>query len=245
MKKKPLLFTIVPLILIGVCASFYFQTALVLNTSLTNYSRILSKITTSNWITMVAMIASGITILRSSRWAKLLMPITIGIVFWNNYLVAAYTSNFTKSQIVFAAILFALLFAPLYTKKIQFVLSDTKHQWWRTAFRKKHKVSVVIKRSEGPALHAKSHDVSVSGLFLRFDHEAWTTLPKVGEKVELCLYLDPSHEVQCSAVVVRQVDAKGFSPRGMGLQFAEIPHKQRKTLESFLDRLPEEAVQAS
>lgn len=243
MQKKPLLFTIVPLILIGVCASFYFQTAIVLNTSFTNYGRILSKITTSNWVTMFAMIVSGISILRSSKWAKLFMPLTIMVVFWNNYLVATYTNNFSKGQIAFAAVLFALLFAPLYTKKIQFVLSDPKNQWWRRAFRKKHKIPVLIKHPTVGALQARSHDVSTTGLFLRFDHEAWTNLPSVGQKVDLSLSLDGAREIQCTAVVVRHVEPKGFYPRGMGLQFIELPNKQKKTLESFLNKLPEEPAQ--
>lgn len=144
MRKKPLLFTIVPLILIGACASFYFQTAYVLNTPLTNYQRILSKITLSNWVTMITMIVAGVTIMRSSKWAKLFMPIAVLVVFWNNYLVATHTNNFTKTQIVLAAVLFMLVFAPMYSKKIQLVLSDRRHQWWKTAFRKKHKLPVNV-----------------------------------------------------------------------------------------------------
>lgn len=234
MKKRPILFTIVPLILIGVCASFYFQTAYVLNTDLTNYSRILSKITIYNWITMAAMIASGIAIMRSSKWAKLFMPLTIAFVFLNNYLVATYTNNFTKTQIFLAALLFALAFAPLYTKKIQLVLSDRKHQWWRTAFRKKYTVPVNVRPQSGNSFWSQSVDVSKTGLFLRLDSRDWSEYPKLGEKVNLDINLGKTTEVKCTAVVIRLVEARGFYPRGMGLQFLEFEDTSRKALDSFL-----------
>lgn len=234
MRKKPLLFTLVPLILVGVCASFYFQTAYVLNTELSNYQRILGKITVSNWITMAAMIISGIAILRSSTWSKLFMPLTVAIVFWNNYLVATKTNNFSKTQIVLAAVLFVLVFAPLYTKKIQHVLSDRRNQWWKTAFRKKHKIPISIAPKQSAAFSTQTVDVSSTGLFLQVDDREWDTLPKVGEKVQLQLALNPSQEIKCTAIVVRHTEARGFTPRGIGLQFVEFEGKTRKDLDSFL-----------
>lgn len=234
MRKKPLLFTIVPIILIGVCASFYFQTAYVLNTPLTNYQRILSKITLSNWVTMITLIVAGITIMRSSKLAKLFMPIAVCIVFWNNYLVATRTNNFTKTQIALAAVLFMLVFAPMYSKRIQMVLSDRRHQWWRTAFRKKHKLPVNVLPLHGDGFTAQTVDVSTTGLFVNVEQRDWTTLPKVGEKVRLNITLDSSKAVTCSAVVVRITEANSFTPRGMGLQFGEFEGKTRKDLDMYL-----------
>lgn len=234
MKKRPILFTVVPLILIAVCASFYFQTAYVLKAEFTDYGRILSKITIYNWITMVSMIVSGIAILRSSKWAKLFMPLTVGVVFLNNYLVATYTNNFTNTQILLAAVLFMLAFAPLYTRKIQFVLSDRKNQWWRTAFRKRHIIPVNVRSSTCPSFWSQTVDVSKTGLFLRLDSRAWAEIPKLGEKVELDLTLDGSREIKCAATVVRLVEARGFYPRGMGLQFADLSAQDHKDLDKFL-----------
>jgi len=170
-RKKPLLFTIVPLILIGVCASFYFQTAYVLQVPLTRYSLILSKITLPNWITMISMIISGVLILKSSKWARVAMPISIGTVLWNNYLVSTYSKHFSREQIILGVLLFAFLFLPLYTKKMQKVLSDRNMQWWRTAFRKKNQIPVAIVTQKEQRYNTESHDVSKTGLFLRFDSE--------------------------------------------------------------------------
>jgi hypothetical protein len=234
MRKKPLLFTIVPIILIGVCASFYFQTAFVLNTPLTNYQRILSKITLSNWVTMITMIVAGITIMRSSKWAKLFMPIAVFVVFWNNYLVATHTNNFTKTQITLAAILFMLVFAPLYSKRIQHVLSDRRHQWWKTAFRKKHKLPINVIPLHGDGFIAQTVDVSTTGLFVNVEQRDWATLPKIGEKVKLNLTLDDSKAVTCSAIVVRLAESNAFTPRGIGLQFSEFEGKTRKDLDRYL-----------
>lgn len=232
MKKKPLLFTLVPLVLIGVCLSFYFQTAYVLNAPWTDYSRILKKITPSNWITMASMIVSGIAILRSSRWAKLFMPLTIGFVIWNNYLVATKTNNFSKTQIILAIVLFVLVFTPLYTKKLQRVLSDRRMQWWKTPFRKKYRIPVALQLSEGHTFWSQTVDVSSTGLFLRLDNEP--VVPKLGEKVKLHMNLGSEREVHCSAVVVRMTEASSFQPRGVGLQFVDFEGTNRKTLDRFL-----------
>lgn len=234
MKKKPLLFTLVPLVLIGVCVSLYFQTAYVLNAPLTDYSRILKKITLSNWITIGSMIVSGIAILRSSKWAKLFMPLTVGIVVWNNYLVATHTNNFSKTQIIVAIILFVLVFAPLYTKKLQLVLSDRRHQWWKTPFRKKYRIPVALQMAEGNTFWSQTVDVSSTGLFLRLDNEDIGRAPKIGDKVQLQMNLGNDREVHCSAVVVRMSEARGFQPPGLGLQFVDFPGKNRKTLDRFL-----------
>lgn len=234
MRKKPLLFTLVPLVLIGVCVSLYFQTAFVLNAALTDYSRILSKITLSNWITVGAMIVSGIAILRSSKWAKLFMPLTVAIVIWNNYLVATRTHNFSKMQIILAVVLFILVFAPLYSKKIQMVLSDRRHQWWRTPFRKKYRVPIALRLPHGATYKSQTVDVSSSGLFMSLEEQGWNDLPGVGEKVDLHLYLGGEREVFCSAVIVRMCEARGSQPRGMGLQFVNFEGNNRKTLDQFL-----------
>lgn len=236
MRKKPLLFTIVPLILIAVCASFYFQTAYVLQTPLTDYKRILSKLTTSNWITIASMIISGVLILRSSKWARLAMPITIGIVFWNNYLVSTYSSHFTKEQVIIGALLFAVLFTPLFTKKMQAVLADRNMQWWRVAFRKKNQIPVTLVTNSGQRYSVQSHDVSKTGLFLRFDNEPWDTLPRPGESVQLYLKLQPQTTLHCMATVVRLVEPKGFYPRGIGLRLDKLPTQDQKTLEDFIDK---------
>jgi len=236
LRKKPLLFTIVPLILIAVCASFYFQTAYVLKTPLTDYKRILGKLTLSNWLTMISIIVSGVLILRSSKWARVAMPLSIGIVFWNNYLVSTYSSHFTKGQIITAAVLFALLFTPLFTKKMQTVLADKNMQWWRVAFRKKNQIPVTLVTDSGQRYSIQSHDVSKTGLFLRFDNEPWETLPQPGELVQLFLKLQPQVTLHCTATVVRMVEPKGFYPRGMGLRLEKLPAQDQKLLEDFIDR---------
>lgn len=236
MKKKPLLFSIVPLILIGICASFYFQTAFVLDANLTDYKLILTKLTFYNWLTIFFAIVSGIAILRSSHWSKFFIPMTIAIVFLNNYLVATYTNNFTKTQILLAAILFALLFTPLYTPKMRRVLFDRNMQWWKNAFRKKNKIPVSMRTDSGSYIQCQSHDVSKTGLFLRFDSESWSLLPKKDEKVQLVLTLNPNVNIPCSATVVRLVESKGFYPRGMGLQIKEIKSMDQKILDSFLNQ---------
>ncbi len=234
MKKKPLLFTLVPLILIGVCVSLYFQTAYVLQAPLTDYSRILKKITVFNWVMVSIMIIAGIAILRSSKWAKLFMPMAIAAVIWNNYLVATKTNNFSIPQIVLAILLFAAVFAPLYTKKLRTVLTDRRQQWWKTPFRKRVPVPVAVRMSHGSTHLMQTVDVSTTGLFLRVDNDVKASMPKLGERVTLQLNLGRDRELKCSAVVVRFTEGRDQQPGGMGLQFVELAGSNRKALNQFL-----------
>jgi hypothetical protein len=238
MAKRPFLFTLVPIVLLSTCASFYFQTAIVLKVSFTQYVKIISHITPSNWITMVFMILSGIVIMKASKWAKLLMPLTFAIVCWNNYLVAVKTNNFTTAQIVLAVFLFALLFAPLYNKKIQLVLSDKKHQWWLRPFRKRHKLAVrVIPHTDFPSFEATTYDVSKTGLFLILDHLLdWSHLPKIEDNVKLNVTMDDAQTFLCEARVVRLENAKGIYPRGVGFQFTTLTDEAQKNLNTLLNK---------
>ncbi|MCC6138392.1 MAG: PilZ domain-containing protein [Bdellovibrionaceae bacterium] len=236
MTKKPIVFNLIPLILIAIAFSFYFQIAYLLDLKLTSTYRILTHITLPNWVTMLLLTASAFTIYHGSRYAKVFMPLTVLAVVWNNYLVAAYANNFSLVQTLTPALFFPFLFLPFYSQVNQTLLSDRRQHWWETARRKAITAPVVVNPFVSNSFNSRSYDVSKSGLFLQLDQATWESLPKVGERVNLSITLDTLRKVRCEAVIVRLEEAKGNYPRGMGLHFTELSSDSRRTLNSFLDQ---------
>lgn len=236
MTKKPLVFNFIPLILLGIAISFYFQVAFLLDLQWTDFYQVHTHITLPNWITMGLLALSAIAIYRGNRYAKFLMPATVFMVFWNNYLVAAYANNFSMFETMAGSVCFPILFAPLYTKKNRTILTDRRQHWWQRAQRVHHKAYVSVNPFVSSSFASRTYDVSKSGLFLQLDDIAWEQLPKVGERVNLSITLDTLRKVRCEAVIVRLDEAKGTYPRGMGLHFTELSSDSRRTLHSFLDQ---------
>lgn len=235
MTKKPLAFNFIPLILIAVAASFYFQVAVLLDLPFSDFYRIPSHITLPNWITIVLLTLSAVTIYRGNSLAKILMPATVLMVCWNNYLVAAYAENFSVFQTLMGSVCFPFVFAPLYTRNSQKVLSDKRHHWWQRAPRRQHVAHVSVNPFVSASFNSKTYDVSKSGLFIQLDDVTLAQLPKLGERVNVSINLDTIRKVRCEAVIVRVNEAKGTYPRGMGLHFTEISSESRRALNSFLD----------
>lgn len=235
MNKKPILFIIIPIVLIGIASSFYFQVAYLLDLEWTNFYQIHRHITLPNWFTMALLVATAVMIYRGHRSTKWLMPMTMLMVGWNNYLVSAYANNFSSMETLLGTLFFPLLLAPMYTKKHQKLISDRRFHWWETSPRKNHQAYVAINPFVSSTINSRTYDVSKSGLFVQIDDIAWENLPKVGERVNVSITLDTLRKVRCEAVVVRAVEAKGQYPRGMGLHFTELTSENRRTLNSFLD----------
>lgn len=236
MTKKPIVFNIVPFILLAIAISFYFQIAFLLDLQFSEFFRILSHVTLPNWITMVCLSATAFVLFRGNKWAKLLMPLTVFALIWNNYLVSAYANNYSLVQTLTASLFFPLLFLPFYSKANQKLLSDKRNHWWEPARRKAHIAPVTVNPFVSSSFNSRSYDVSKSGLFLQLDEVAWEALPKVGERVNLSITLDTLRKVRCEAVIVRLDEAKGNYPRGMGLHFTELSSDSRRTLNTFLDQ---------
>lgn len=235
MTKKPLAFNFIPLILMGIAISFYFQVGILLDLPFTDFYKIHRHITLPNWITISLLTISAIAIYRGHRLAKFLMPVTVFMVCWNNYLVASYGNNFSTLETLFGSLCFPVLFVPLYTRKNQKLLSDKKHHWWQRAHRRQHVAHVSVNPFRSSSFNSKTYDVSKSGLFIQLDDVAWAQLPKLGERVNVSITLDTLRKVRCEAVIVRLDEAKGTYPRGMGLHFTEITSESRRALHSFLD----------
>ncbi len=235
MIKKPLAFNFIPLILLGIAISFYFQVAVLLDLPFTDFYRIHQHITFPNWVTILLITTTALAIYRGHRMAKILMPASMFMVFWNNYLVAAYGNNFSVVETMMGSLCFPVVFVPLYTRTSQKLLSDKRHHWWQRAPRLQHVAHVTVNPFVSSSFNSKSYDVSKSGLFIQLDDIAWAQLPKMGERVNVSITLDTLRKVRCEAIIVRLDEAKGTYPRGMGLHFTELSSESKRALNSFLD----------
>lgn len=235
MSKKPLLLSLVPAVLLLIAISFYFQISYLLDFQITDFYSIFSHITLSNWISILFISATALFLYKGSKWAKLLMPLTVFVLSWNNYLVYAYSSNFSLIETVLGSLGLPILFSPFYTKKYRDILSQQKRHWWIRDHRVPHEAAVSVNPFVSHSFNTRTYDVSKSGLFLKLDRVDLQNLPKIGERVNLSISLDTLRKVRCEAVIVRMDESKGLYPRGMGLKFTQIDSDNRKTLNSFLD----------
>lgn len=236
MTKKPILLNVIPMVLIVIAMSFYFQIVYLLHLDIIDISRVLSHITLPNWLTIFCLIATSICLYKGNSIAKIFMPLTVAVVVWNNYLVSSYAHNFSMLQTLLGSLSIGLLFVPLYSKKYQSILSDKRRHWWDCESRMEYRAPVTVNPFIRSSFMSRSYDVSKSGIFVEIDPSSQLeNLPKVGERVNINIALDTLRKIRCEAVVVRISEKNGKYPRGMGLKFTELNPESRRTLNHFFD----------
>jgi hypothetical protein len=235
MSKKPISLRAIPLFLLAIACSFYFQVAFLLDFNTTHFIQILQHIPLVNWITIFLLIGNAFAIYKGHRLTKLLTPLSIACVFWNNYLVGQYQENKWTYDTLLSASLFPLVYTPLLTRNMRSIFSNKRHQWWQTAKRKSITTNVAVNPFAGPTFVTRTFDVSKTGLFICLDEEEWQSLPKIGERVKLNITIDTLRKVRCEAIIVRLEEPKGAYPRGMGLRFTSVSKESKRTLQTLLN----------
>lgn len=234
MMVKPKIVTWMGIALLLVAASFPLQAALLYQHSFSEFGSILQKISLLNFISICLMATTAYMLFTLSPYLKILSPLTIACLAWNNYVVGSYGQDFTMAQAMLGTGLFTGIFVPLFRKDIRLILSDPHRRWWRRANRVNKNIDVILNPFVGQTLLAQTFDLSESGAFIPFENKSWDEIPKVGERIKISLHIDTIRKIKCEAIVVRVVEPLGNYPKGIGIRFTEMNETHKRSLNNFL-----------
>ena len=220
--------------LLLVAGSFPLQAALLYQHSFSELGSILQKISLLNFVSICLMATTAYMLFMVSPYLKVMCPLTIACLAWNNYVVGSYGQDFTMAQAMLGTGLFAGLFVPLFRKDIRLILSDPHRRWWRRANRLHKNIDVILNPFVGQTLLAQTFDLSESGAFIPFENKSWDEIPKVGERIKISLHIDTIRKIKCEAIVVRVVEPLGNYPKGIGIRFIEMNEAHKRSLNNFL-----------
>lgn len=221
----------------GVAISIPLQVMWIYGYSPLEFEGIVSKLTVLNWAVMVSATLCGMWIAQASHMALKAVPVVIGLVALNNYVVGSYAIDYTFEQTAVATIFFVLVNVPMFLPKLQIVLRHPSRQWWRTPARQKIRLPILVGASSHPQLLTETFDLSETGVFIPLTEKVKTRGQAFNpaERLRLNFSLGALSQVTCEAVVVRKQAARGQYPAGFGIRFTKMPLHQRRALKRYLE----------
>jgi hypothetical protein len=238
MKKRPTLLTILSLLVFGIAISFPIQIMVRFGIPPTEPGAVADKLAPLNWFSMaIGLILSGL-IMRASALARLLAPVFILIIAWNNWLVANLDTAQNGDIALLGTLLVLTAMSVLLLPEIRRVMTHPNLRWWLTPPRKKVELATRVRPSQGGAeLRAHTFDLSEGGVFIALDPGALNprtmrTLP-VGSHCAVTVDL-PEHRISSIARVVRHAEARGTYPSGFAVTFENMQSEDRARLRQFM-----------
>lgn len=222
------------LAILGIIIALPLQAAVIYQHGLGELELIFQKITLMNWIMAGVLLCTAVAIYNVSPWLKVLAPLSVLTVSWNNYLTGAYATDFNMSQALAATGLYMGILLPLFKKDVRFLMNNPKKRWWTRPQRLQKEFPVTLNPYVGNTVHSKVFDISETGAFIKIDGIDFSSIPKIGEHLNLNLTLGTLKKVRCEAVVVRVEESKGIYPRGIGVKFIRVNAHQKKHLSQLL-----------
>jgi hypothetical protein len=200
---------------------------------------------------MGASVAMIPLLLRASRSLWIGLPLYVGAVAWNNWLVASLQGGhgWLSAPHLSTLGLIVLLFGAFLSSSCRTALLQPSKRWWLTPCRKKVELDARICPVLGGEVLTKTFDISEGGIFLTIDHSVKWLGPRfrkasqpeetlrVGSYCWLRIALNEVSALSCNAEIVRKADARGIYPAGIGLRFMGLTAQEKKTLTTFLNSI--------
>ncbi len=229
MRKRPIALFIFSICMMGVALSFPIQV-----TYLQDFESMFKMLTVLNIIVMVLCAVTSAAVFKLHKSFRVLLPITVVAVIFNNWWVGYVGFNFEPLQTSFASLMFIGLCSVLLEKSTYRVLANPKLKWWDVPKRSKITVPVTLTPLvRGLPLSKKSFDISETGFFMQGLEPKELEQFNVGEKFVVCINFSKILKVRCEAKVVRKSTKKGIYPTGVGLQFEEIDERVRTAIRTL------------
>lgn len=235
MMARPKIVYFIAFAILSVVLSLPIQSALLYQNNLKELPEIFAKLTYINWMMAIVLTATALAVFNVSPHIKALVPFSVALVGWNNYLAGSYNTDYSLSQALLGAGLFAGLMVPLLKKDVRYLLNNPKMRWWARSPRKNRSVPVTVNPYVGSTWQTKTFDISETGAFISFERQNFEELPKIGEHLKLNLNINTLKKIKCEAIVVRVEEPKGMYPRGIGVKFIKIKGDQKRNLSNYLE----------
>lgn len=237
MRHRPYLAYIGAFAFFGLAIALPLQITFLYGHSLAEFEHVIGKLSVTNWLIMGLFCVLGYLTLNISRSIIILLPISVLLVGWNNYLVGTWGYDYTAETTWIATLTYFLFsFYPLHPVFSEF-LKDPKKRWWLVAPRKDVRVPVKILPIRGGKIYSQTVDLSKTGAFIKSPFRADDTIMNLGDIIQLHLQLGTISDLRLEAEVVRSQTSDDDSPAGYGIQFRNLDYENRRTLNHYLSQL--------
>jgi hypothetical protein len=246
MKKKPWSFQLILLVNLLVAFGLPVQIALLYGHSPGEWVAILNKMTVLNWLVIFTCLANAFFAFESHRWVLVSSMAATVTVALNNWVVAAWSTDFPSWMPMTGTLLFFVLHLTLFSRSAQQVLKGPPVKRYTSRSRRYQvEFPIWVETNNLQSFQVKSYDVSLSGAFIPFlhigddgeVHQGFPVPLRRGESVLLRVSLAGGEELVCRAEVVRRSQATGNYPGGFGVRFSALDTPARHRLQDHLDNL--------
>jgi len=188
--------------------------------------------------------------LKASSTLKLMGPLWLLAVLWNNTLVGHAQLNYSPLQAHLASILVTLTFGLLANQQVRKVLQHPHHRWWTIPKRARVQAASTLRAITGHEISTRTHDLSKSGVFISLKNptirssqpelydEHWTEFTKPGTRCQIQIQIDSLNSINCTGEIVRQSTKTNTHPEGLGIKFIDLSREHSKIIEDLVHRAP-------
>lgn len=240
MRRRPKLLLLIALGFLGIVISFPIQVSLLYGHGFAEVTTALSKISLLNYLVAFALMANIPLILRASQWLWASLPMTILLVTWNNWVVAATGQDFSMATTWLATGSFVALACFVFLPPVWSLLREPQKRWWLQAPRKEVSLPMVLEPVRGTSIQTQTFDLSRTGAFVPFEALDKQSHPvRLGDVITVKFNLGSLSRISCHARVVRKAVSTGHYPAGIGLQFMEMKRGHERLLRDYVESIPE------
>lgn len=239
MTRKPVTFNLLSLTYLLIAVSILLR--IVLTEPWDRRESVFDHLTILNAMTVSLLLLNALFLWKSSgavRWAT---PLSVLMVT-----VSGMASSFDQGgesliEALGIAVGFLLVNLPLLQSPVRQALRHPERRWWRRAERKRIHIPIVLGGVSEARIKGMSYDLSQTGVFVPMDHFGEAGPPKWHKDREIPVHLRLSEELElkCYGRIVRQAEAKGTYPAGVGIEFVDLPFLHRRELKKFLESSPD------
>ena len=137
MKQRPISLTIFSLLLFGIALSVPLQIIWLYGHTLNEWSLILSKLTWLNIVIIGLSLSNAYLAWIGDPWLKFSVPVLLGLVTLNNFIVGNYGVDYSAAQTTLATLGFFGVHASLLFTQAHMVIGHPELRWWLIPERKK------------------------------------------------------------------------------------------------------------
>ncbi len=233
MTKKPVVFNLLTVLFVGIIVSFPVQIMFLYGHYPWEVTSIFSKLSFMNWLVAMACGYAAYISYHADPKLKWFLPLMTLLVAWNNIIVGYVGFDYTTTMTLLGTVAFGSINGMFLLPQVQKALANPTRRWWLNPLRYQAKVPVFVNPLRGgEGFYTDTYDISASGTFIPLK-PLQSEMFSHGETVALSFTLGAFRALRCNATIVRNTEAKGNYPSGMGIKFNDLSKRQKDSLNQF------------
>jgi hypothetical protein len=233
MKKKPFAFNLLTALFIGIIVAFPVQIMFLYQHMPWEVIPILAKLSILNWMVIASCVYASYLAHNADPKLRWFLPVMTLLVAWNNLIVGYVGLDYSSTMTFLGTLAFSSINGIFLIPSVHAALGEPTKRWWQIAPRFKVKVPVFVNPIRGgEGFYTDTFDLSTGGTFIPLKPTQIRSFD-TGEMLTLSFTLGTFRSLRCNAMVVRNNDARGNYPGGIGIKFTDLSRRQRESLQEY------------